>query len=101
MPAPLVITIEHNTTRAEAKARLEQSLGRIRAEVAPYVGTIEQDWRGDAVFFQVAALGQRVSGSIEVEDCAYRVTVALPGMLGFLGRVLAPRIRDTGTKLLS
>jgi len=100
MPSPLVIIVEHGTTKAEAKARLERSLGRIRAEVAPYVGSIEQEWRDDAVLFEVAALGQRIKGTIEVEAQLFRLTVQLPPMLGFLGRVLAPRIRERGLKLL-
>jgi hypothetical protein len=101
MADPLVITIEHGTTKAAAKARLEQSLGRIRAEVAPYVGSIEQDWRGDAVDFRVAALGQTVTGSIEVEERVLRITVQLPALLGFLGNKIAPRIRERGLKLLA
>ena len=101
MPSPLVIIVEHGTTKAEAKARLERSLGRIRAEIAPYVGSIEQEWRDDAVLFEVAALGQRIKGTIEVEAQLFRLTVQLPPMLGFLGRVLAPRIRERGLKLLS
>ena len=101
MANPLVITIEHGTTKAAAKERLEQSLGRIRAEIAPYVGTIEQHWREDAVDFRVAALGQIITGSIEVEERVLRVVVRLPGLLGFLGGMIAPRIRERGLKLLA
>jgi hypothetical protein len=101
MAKPLVITIEHGTTKEAARARLERSLGRIRAEVAPYVGTIEEQWRADAVDFRVAALGQAVNGSIEVEEKVLRVVVLLPGLLGHLGGPIAPRIRERGLKLLA
>jgi hypothetical protein len=101
MAKPLVILIEHGTTKEAAKARLERSLDRIRAEVSPYVGTIEEQRRADAVDFRVAALGQTVSGSIEVEDEVLRVVVLLPGRLGFLGGAIASRIRERGLKLLA
>jgi hypothetical protein len=102
MANPLVITIEHGTTKAAARARLERSLGRIRAEAAPYVGSIEQQWRGeDAVDFRLGALGQTVTGSIEVEERVLRVVVQLPALLGFLGGLIAPRIRERGLKLLA
>lgn len=101
MPSPLVVIVEHGTTKPEAKMRLERSLGRIRTEISPFVATIEQEWRDDAVFFNASALGQKISGSIAVEDRAYRVTVRLPPMLAFLGGILAPRIRERGPKLLA
>jgi hypothetical protein len=50
--------------------------------------------------FRVAALRQVVSGRMEVMETSARVEVYLPGMLGWLGRLLADRVRREGTLLL-
>src|SRR5579872_2809240 len=100
MTRPLVVIIEHGSTKDAVKARLDEHLGRIRAEVAPYVSSIANEWRGDAVDFRVAALGQTVAGSIEVDDQVLRVIVRLPALLAFLANRIAPRIRERGVELL-
>ena len=97
---PLIVTIEHGSTREAAKERLARNLDRVRAEVAPYVGAIEHEWQGDDVTFRIAALGQSVSGGIAVDERVYRVTVELPAFLGFLGGHIGSLIRDRGSELL-
>lgn len=101
MPEPIVITIEHHGTKDEIRARIGRRLDRIRAEVAPYVSALRTDWRGDALDFELAALGQAVTGTIAVEEKVVRISVALPGLLGVLGGRIAAAVRDRAPKLIA
>lgn len=69
MAAPFVMTVLHRLGRQKAKTRLQNGFGQIR-QVFP---GLDEQWTGDQMEFRVPALGQIVTGRIEVH---------LPGMLG-------------------
>ena len=60
----------------------------------------EQIWTGDHLRFQVSALGQSASGSIDVSDHYVRLEVFLPWFLAKLVGTIQPLIRKEGTLLL-
>ncbi len=48
MRKPIIITVEHHATKHEVVRKLKSSFGDIRAQIAPYVSSITEDWT-DAV----------------------------------------------------
>jgi hypothetical protein len=100
MAKPVVVTIEHGTSKSAAQAKIRASLDDIRGRLGPLVGAVEQEWAGDALHFRLAALGQPVSGRIDVDDRVVRIEVALPGLLGYLGDRIAGRVQREGIRLL-
>jgi len=72
----------------------------IRGRLGPFVGAIEQEWVGDALQFRLTALGQPVTGRIDVDDRVVRVEMVLPGLLGYLGDRIAGRVQREGALLL-
>jgi hypothetical protein len=100
MQNPLVVTISHQLGKEAAKKRLQDSLGHLREQVAPFVTSLEDRWSGDQLDFRVVALGQTVTGKIEIFEEFVRIEILLPGMLSFFGRVIAGRIRAQGVPLL-
>jgi hypothetical protein len=100
MPKPLVATVSHELGRTKAKQRIESSLGEIRSHLAAFATSVESEWTGDRLDFRLIALGQAISGGIEVFEEHVRIEVMLPGMLGFLGGTISSRIRERGLKLL-
>jgi hypothetical protein len=96
----LTATISHELGREAAKRRIDDGLGQVRAQLAPFVSGIEDHWVGDRLEFRMAALGQVVSGSVEVYDELVKIEVLLPGMLGFFGALIAKRVRQQGTAML-
>lgn len=100
MSKPVVVTIEHRSTKAAVKTRLEQSLGQIRGQLAPFVNVVDEQWHGDEMQFRLAGLGQTIAGSIAIDERLVRVEVLLPGLLGAFGRAVAQRIEQQGTLLL-
>jgi hypothetical protein len=100
MVKPVVVTIEHGSSKDAVKAKLDASLGEIRSRLGPLAGSIEQQWVGDALTFRLAALGQPITGRIDVDDRLVRIEVLLPGLLGYLGDRIAGRVQREGAALL-
>ena len=101
MAEPVVVIVPHRLGKQGAKARLRDGLQQIRSKLA-LVGAaaLDETWAEDEMRFRVAALGQTVTGRIEVMETSARVEVHLPGMLGWLGGLLSDRLRREGTLLL-
>lgn len=100
MAKPVVVTIEHRSTKQAVKARLEESLGQIRGQLAPFVNVVDEQWSGDQLQFRLAGLGQTITGNIAIDDRLVRIEVLLPALLGAFGRMIAQRIERQGTLLL-
>jgi hypothetical protein len=100
MSKPLTATISHELGKEGAKRRIADSLGQVRAQLAPYVTSIEDRWVGDRLEFRLAALGQVVTGTVEVYDELVKIEVLLPWMMGLLGGMIAKRVRQQGTAML-
>ena len=60
----------------------------------------EQIWTGNQLQFQVSALGQAASGSIDVAEDYVRLEVFLPWLLAKLAESVQPLIRKEGTLLI-
>jgi hypothetical protein len=101
MPKPLEITISHALGKAGAKRRVDESIAKIRGQIAGLVSSVEQEWDGDRLKFRVGALGQAIAGEIEVLEDMVRIVVDLPGVLGLLGGTIAERVRRQGALLLA
>jgi hypothetical protein len=96
MAAPFVMTVSHRFGRQEAKNRLQAGFSQMRQS---FPGLTEQ-WTGDQMEFQMGALGQTVTGRIEVFDDLARIEVHLPGMLGWFGNTLGRRLGEHAKLLL-
>jgi hypothetical protein len=101
MAKPLVVTISHTLGREGAKARLQGTMGQIRSQIAPFASKIEEEWEGDRMNFRFAALGQSISGTIDVLEDTVRLEVLLPALLGMIAGRLGTRIRDQAQLLLT
>ncbi|SEL98722.1 putative polyhydroxyalkanoic acid system protein [Bosea lupini] len=89
MKRPVTITISHALGREAARQRLQDGVGKVRDKLGGFgMQLVEESWQGDTLQFGVAALGQTVSGKIEVEDALVRVEVMLPLMLAIFAEKL-------------
>ena len=104
MSRPVVVTIPHQLTRSEAKERLHNGFGRIRSQLrsqfAGKLASIEDHWTEDRMEFRALALGQSVTGRLDVLDDAVRVELDLPWFLAAFAETFRTRIRQEGTRLL-
>jgi hypothetical protein len=100
MSTPLVVSIPHRLGKDEAVRRLKSGLASIAANFGRFFSIQEETWTGDHLQFQLSAVGQSVSGSIDVTENQVRLEVLLPWLLAMLAKRLQPLIRKEGTLLL-
>lgn len=86
------------STVAPSTARCLQ-LGR-GARGAPAAGTCSERWDEDRLIFEVGAMGQTISGVVDVLDDAVKMQIELPGMLGLIAGALKNRLQRAGQLLL-
>jgi Putative polyhydroxyalkanoic acid system protein (PHA_gran_rgn) len=96
MAAPFVMTIAHQLDRQEARNRLQAGFSQARQALPG----LEEQWTGDQMDFRLGAMGQTVTGRIEVFDDSARVEVHLPGVLGWFGGVIGRRISERAKLML-
>jgi hypothetical protein len=97
---PITVTISHRLGRDGAKRRIDEGLTSIRAEVAPYVKTLEFSWHEYSLDFRVVAMMQTITGRIEVYEDFVRIELELPRLLHLLAKTIAGRIESRAAALL-
>lgn len=93
------IDVPHSLGAAEAKRRIEAGTGQLLGAL-PAGATATPSWTGDRLDLAIAAMGQEMSASLDVQETVVRVTVTLPPMLEFLRPLIEQGIRRSGTQLL-
>src|SRR6202042_855720 len=99
MSKPVVVSIPHRLGKEEAIRRLKSGLAETRTRFGHLFTVADDTWDHDHLQFRVTALGQAVSGSIDVAEDAVRLEIFLPWLLAKLAETLQPLIRREG-KLL-
>lgn len=101
MPTPITLIIPHKLGRAEARARVEASLGRFKEQMSQAgMGKIQHAWTQDQLGFHASAFGQAITGRIDVRDSDLKIEVDLPGILGAFADKIAGKLKKEGTLLL-
>ena len=100
MPEPITVTISHSLGRDEARRRLDQNLGYVRAQLPAFVSSIDYDWTGYRLDFRVAAMGQSIKGLTEAEGRLVRIELGLPPLLRILSKLIINRILGECARVL-
>jgi len=100
MSKPLVISIPHRLGKNEAIRRLKSGLGSVRTNFGHVFSVQEESWTGDQLRFRVGALGQFVSGTIDVAEDYVQLEMMLPWLLAQFAEKLSPAIQRQGVLLL-
>jgi hypothetical protein len=99
MTKPITIDLPHKLGADEAKRRIAGGIGRLEQYV-PGGADVRSSWAGNRFDLVVAAMGQEVNCSIDVQERIVRVEMLLPPLLA----IFAGKIRDSltrrGTELL-
>lgn len=95
----LSVDVPHNLGAAEARRRIANGTGQLVGRL-PVGATAKPTWIGDRLRLDIAALGQEMTASLDVQEKLVRVEVALPPALAFLRPLIEAGIRRTGAELL-
>lgn len=101
MSTPITVRIPHELGRAEARRRIESGFGNLVRQMPGAGGTCSQSWDGDRLSFRVAAVGQSISGVVDVLDAAVELQIELPGVLGMIANRVKGRLANTARLLLT
>ena len=100
MSKPLVVSIPHNLGKAEALRRLQGGMSGLKSQFGDKVASINETWAGDRMDFRVGAMGQNVSGHLNVMEDQVRVELQLPWILAMVAEKAKSFIQKQGTLLL-
>ncbi len=82
------LQIPHKTDKQQAMLRVRNGLNDVRSKLGDQATIHEERWDGDTLHFDATAQGQRISGTLKVEDKDLVIDAKLPLMLRlFEGRI--------------
>jgi Putative polyhydroxyalkanoic acid system protein (PHA_gran_rgn) len=100
MSKPLFVSIPHHLGKDEAVRRLQAGLSGARTHFSHLFTVQDETWTDNHLEFRVSALGQVVSGTIDVLDESVNLQVVLPWLLAKIAAAIQPLIRKEGTLML-
>lgn len=99
MNQPIVVNLPHKLGAEEAKRRMRNGIGKLPDHI-PGGGQVVSRWEGDRMHLNVTAMGQEVSGHIDVEEQKVRLELMLPPFLALFAGKIEGLLRDRGAGLL-
>ncbi len=99
MTSPIVIDLPHKIGAEEAKRRMRNGIGKLKDHI-PGGGQVESAWEGDRMNLRVQAMGQEVSGHIDVHETKVHVELMLPPLLALFAGQVEGLLRGRGAEML-
>ena len=99
MTQPIDIDLPHNLGKDEARRRIANNIHKLQEHI-PGGATVQSGWNGDQLNLQVAAMGEAVNATIDVQETKVHLKVLLPGMLGMFSGLVQAALQKKGSLLL-
>ncbi len=101
MNKTISVSIPHRLTQQEARTRLMNGIADLKAKHGQHLASVSETWNGNQMSFQLAAMGQQVTGRVDVQPDTVKLDVDLPWLLAMIAEKLRPQVEQEGRKLLS
>jgi hypothetical protein len=85
------IAVNHNTTCANARRKVEDRLGQLLSQFGGHAEDMEHGWDGNTLRFKGKARGMALSGTVEVTEAEIILDAKLP----LMAKMFEGRIRET------
>jgi hypothetical protein len=96
------IAIPHSLGREEARRRLRENGHRMADGFPGGMAQVTTGWPSeDRMDMAIAAMGQSLTGHIDVGDAQVVLCIDVPPALGFIRPIVEGAIRQQGQKLLA
>jgi putative polyhydroxyalkanoate system protein len=99
MTQPIEVDLPHNLGKDEARRRIANNVHKLEEHI-PGGAAVQSGWTGDQLNLEVAAMGQQVTATIDVEDTKVKLRVLLPPMLGMFAGMIQAALQKKGDVLL-
>lgn len=101
MARPVTVTLDHEKSMDELKARIDANLDELTSGLAGKVALqVNRRWEGETLHFDARAMLQKVSGTIELFPRHVRITVVLPDLLAGMAEKVTRQLEKKGTMML-
>lgn len=106
MARPVSVTIPHSLGKDEARRRIEDGFGKMKQQMASGLGpmgamlTFQERWEGDRLNFEGGAMGQKMTGRLDVRPDAVEIQLDLPEVLATIADKIMGKLKSEGQKLL-
>ena len=94
------VSIPHRLGRAEARSRLQSGAERLRSQFGGQAANVQETWNGDHADFRFSAMGQSITGRLDVLDDTIKLSVDVPWIFAMIADKIRGRIEQEGRKLL-
>ncbi len=96
------VAIPHSLGREEVRRRLSASSNSIADAIPGGMAQVTTEWLGeDSLSMAINAMGQALTGRIDIGDTQVVFTMDLPLALGFIKPIVESTIQQAGQKLLA
>ena len=99
MTQPIDVDLPHNLGKDEARRRIANNIHKLQEHI-PGGAHVQSGWSGDQLNLQVAAMGEAVNATIDVQEANVHLKVLLPGMLGMFAGLVQASLQKKGKVLL-
>ena len=99
MTQPIEVDLPHKLGRDEARRRIANNVHKLEQHI-PGSAQVQTGWVGDQLNLDVAAMGQSVTGTIDVEETRVRMKLLLPPALAMFAGLIQAGLQRKGDVLL-
>ena len=99
MTQPIEVDLPHSLGKDEARRRIANNVHKLQEHI-PGGAQVQSGWVGDQLNLDVAAMGQSITATIDVEETKVRLKVVLPPMLGMFSGMIQAALQKKGDVLL-
>ena len=100
MNKPIVVDLPHRLGAEEAKARMQRGIGKLKEHIPGGNAEVQSSWQGDRLNLRVQAMGQEVSGHIDVHETKVTLELMLPAFLAMFAGPIEAMLQKKGNVLL-
>ena len=101
MRRTISVALPHDLGEEEAKRRLAKGFSDARTKYPAYLQHAREAWNGNTMEFTASAIGQTVSGRVQVEAKRLLIHIDLPLLLAVFAEHILPHVESEGRRLLS
>ena len=99
MAQPIEVDLPHNLGKDEARRRIANNIHKLEDHF-PGGAQIQSGWADDQLNLDIAALGQSLTATIDVEEAKVHLKMLLPPMLGMFSGMIQAALQKKGGALL-